>query len=100
MYNPVVLPGGRWFLSLNGWGEISAVDMDSPQMEPQKIVEGSRYIEEPELEDSPGKFTVWVDPHAPRLTFRIGLVNPESNRRYSSMCVFIDSSLLPTNTDF
>lgn len=85
IHGPVVLPGGRWFLSMNaGSGDIMVVDMDSPRLEPRLLVKASRYVEETVPGARPKQFTVWVDPVAPRLTFRIALVGEESFRMDSS----------------
>lgn len=73
---------------MNSGDEIMVVDMDSPQLESKLLVKANRYIEGTEIEDCLGKFVVWVDPHALRLTFRVALINPNF-RGYSgtSTCV-------------
>lgn len=82
---------------MNGYGDIMVVDMECPLLEPRSLVKASHYIEGTELEDRPGYFTVWVDPHAPRLMFRIALVNPGSLRTYTSMFAGIPSQSVETH---
>lgn len=69
-----VLPGGRWFLSSNGLGEVIVVDMDSLEASP-KVLLRVEQLTGSAFSDTLNRFIVWVDPQEPRLTFRIALFN-------------------------
>ncbi len=63
-----ILPGGRWLLVLMS-EEVYAVDLDSPQLKPHRLLQ-------PETHTSLGRFTQcrhWVDDTKSRLSFRVGL---------------------------
>lgn len=63
--HPTILPGGRWFLSMNGRGEVVAVDMDSSNLEPKLLVKVSQCIEGTEIGDRPGLYCMDGSTHPP-----------------------------------
>lgn len=93
LFRPRVLPGGRWFLSCTQLGEIIAVDMDSPEMVPKVLIRVEQCIEGTDILDPPDWFTVWVDPHESRLTFKIALIHALYLRQNS--CTFRRFSFSP-----
>lgn len=85
---PLVLPGGRWLLSIGDYGRLLFADLDAMQPTMKLLCD---YIDQREIPDYPTCFTTWVDPTEARLTFRVAMLKvnnptgPDGNSRFSSL---------------
>ncbi|KAF9442608.1 hypothetical protein P691DRAFT_810342, partial [Macrolepiota fuliginosa MF-IS2] len=70
---PILLPGGRWLLSMHEGGRLHATDLDAGVLEPKMLIEVEEFIEGSNISDFPSTFEVWVDPRATSLSCRVAL---------------------------
>ncbi|KAF9442607.1 hypothetical protein P691DRAFT_467271 [Macrolepiota fuliginosa MF-IS2] len=72
---PILLPGGRWLLSMHEGDRLLVTDLDARVLEPKTLVEVEEFIKGSNISDLPDAFEVWVDPKAAHLIVGLFFVN-------------------------